>query len=136
VVVIDWTETGASPPTLTPPTSKLDGCDGRGANGFAGAGGIPRPTGIACGSSHEENYLKWIGLTMSADARTTVKVAKIATTAYGRGQQLGQIHALERASIAPDTADAVAQLLEAEHREVTAVEREQGQQVGRPRRTG
>ena len=37
---------------------------------------------------HEEDYLRRIGLTMSADASTTVNVAKIATTAYVAGSSL------------------------------------------------
>src|SRR3712207_9260043 len=46
VVVIDWTLTGKSLPTPTPPTSSCRVLR-RGARTGGGAAGMPRPTGIA-----------------------------------------------------------------------------------------
>src|SRR3954466_16274651 len=119
VVVIDWTEIGASPPTGTPPTW-ICRLVRRGASGFGGVEGIPRPMAVTAGSYLTESdrvhdvrggqYQRQHG----EDRHYSVR----------GGQQLVQVHPLQRAPVAACSAQFVPGLLVAEHGQVAAVERQ------------
>src|SRR4051794_39464882 len=83
VVVIDWTDTGASPPTGTEPTMI---CRDRrlGASGGGGTAGVPNGTAVMNRLSLTY-WVSRIGFTMSAPAMNTVSPIMRNTTAYVSG---------------------------------------------------
>ena len=77
VVVIDWTDTGAPPPTGTDPTM-IWRLWRRGASGGGGTAGMPRLTAVTA-NTHLEKIE--IGLTMSAVMVSSVNAPPIKMTA-------------------------------------------------------
>src|SRR3954453_6254560 len=106
VVVIDWTEIGASPPTGTPPTW-ICRLVRRGASGFGGGEGVPGPRAATAGSYPPESdrvpdvrggqYQRQHG----EDRHYSVR----------RGQQLVQVHPLQRTPVTTGAAQLVPRLL-------------------------
>ena len=93
VVVIDWTETGASPPTSTPPTSIWRETR-RVASGLGGVSGMPRET-VMCPVSPpartadgSPGYCRVIGFTMSAASVSRVSPPNSMITRYVAGSSL------------------------------------------------
>src|SRR4051794_18678982 len=124
VVVIDWTETGASPPTGTSPTM-ICRLVRRFASGLGGVVGIPRPMAVTAGS-----YLTEVDRVH--DVRSGQHQRQHGEDRYysvRRKQQLVEVHALQRTPVPTHPADLVPALLVAENGQVTAVERQQRQQV-------
>ena len=77
VVVIDWTQTGAPPPTGTEPTMIWRLCR-RGASGGGGTAGMPRLIAV---TGHITCEKIEIGLTMSAVMVSSVNAPPIRMTA-------------------------------------------------------
>ncbi|GIJ38048.1 hypothetical protein Vwe01_13730 [Micromonospora andamanensis] len=84
VVVIDWTDTGAPPPTGTDPTM-IWRLARRGASGGGGTGGIPRLTAVTSGTHFGKRV---IGLTTSAVMVSRVNTPPIRITTYVKGISL------------------------------------------------
>ena len=92
VVVIDCTDTGASPPTSTPPTSICRETR-RVASGRGGVSGMPRetvmrPVSLARRVGTDGAYCSVIGFTMSAARVSSVSPPKSRTTRYVAGSSL------------------------------------------------
>jgi hypothetical protein len=86
VVVIDCTDTGASPPTSTDPT--LIWRDFRRSDSFgAGSAGMPRDTAVTV-TSDAYGFRNEIGLTMSVTIVSSEMPPKIRITTYVTGMSL------------------------------------------------
>src|SRR6266508_362323 len=122
VVVIDWTLIGAPPPTGIEPTMICRVCR-RGASGCGDAVGMPRLTDVNANSPEDRDRVD--------DVRGDGQEDEDAEDRYDGERNRGQLHVVDpaRVGLAPAGGDPRPYLFKPGDRDVTAVHRQQREQV-------